>query len=228
YLADKELPAWYKKLDKSMISEIETCQAFLNNSKSQLYDKDEIKANIEIDGAYADAIKAFKALNFEQAVAITAESIPHCTNDFSKAATYNNLGYFRQFTGQFEKSLLDFEKALEINPQQPFVNDNMAFSLIALNRLLEAKKHLDVSEQLENYDDGYLHRNLACYYWKIGQITKAKQNFELALDFEAFDLIHQLYAKFLKANGDIEQADMHLQLAKENGEVMAEKVLDVF
>ena len=106
------------------------------------------------------------------------------------------MGYNLLRVGEYEKSIPNFQNALQIESNYGYAYDNLGYALIQLGRLEEAKQQLDHARSTENNELAYSARNLALYYQ--------------ALEFH--------YAKFLICKGETHMGIEYLEKAVEIGE----------
>lgn len=102
-----------------------------------------------------------------------------------------SLFYFRgialERTKQWPRAEADFKKALELEPEQPYVMNYLAYSWIEMGQHLdEALQMLTRAVELKP-DDGFIVDSLGWAYYRLGQYGKAVQYLERAVELEPVD-----------------------------------------
>ena len=102
-----------------------------------------------------------------------------------------NFFYFRGIAlerdGQWERSEADFLKALELEPEQPYVMNYLAYSWV------EQKTHLQEAEDMLiravdlRPNDGYIVDSLGWVYYRLGVFDKAADYLERAVELRPQD-----------------------------------------
>lgn len=120
------------------------------------------------DGTSDDALKKLEALGY-----ISGDS----------PETHNNLGQRYQKTGELEKAIEEFKKAIELNPKYTGAMNNLAICYSRLGRYAEAEAaYLQVIKL--NPEDAYAMNNLAVMYMEAGRWEPAKKYGEMAIRIE--------------------------------------------
>ncbi|SMF38991.1 Tetratricopeptide repeat-containing protein [Tistlia consotensis] len=101
------------------------------------------------------------------------------------------LFYFRgialERTGHWDRAEADFKKALELQPEQPYVLNYLAYSWIEQGRNLdEAQKMLERAVKAKP-DDGYIVDSLGWVYYRLKQYKKAAETLEKAIELKPGD-----------------------------------------
>ena len=101
------------------------------------------------------------------------------------------LLYFRgiayERSKQWPEAEADFLKALELNPEQPYVLNYLAYSWV------EHKTNLDQAEEMLlkavelRPDDGYIVDSLGWVYYRLGRFEEAVQQLERAVELRPMD-----------------------------------------
>ncbi|WP_124981486.1 tetratricopeptide repeat protein [Nonlabens xiamenensis] len=215
-LIEQENPDWKYELPQELRLQFEGAIAFLNDSPSTVFSKAELDAN----DLFNQADKEYQNGDFDSAIT-TLQKILFLTEDeMLKADVYNNIGYYELRSGEYEKSIQNFHKAFQINPNYGFAHDNLGYSLIQTGQLEEGKLQLQKALKMENNDNAYTYRNLALYYLAKRELEQAELNFQLAFENETVpvDLLELHYANFLIHQGKTEMGMKYLENAVEKGE----------
>lgn len=222
-LIDKDAPEWINELPSKLKSQFENAIDLLNESPSSIVNKAELEANDLIHQAY----KECEDHDFEAAISTFQKVLFLTKDELLRADTYNNIGYYLLRVGDYEKSIPNFQKALQIDLNFGYAYDNLGYALIKLGRLEEAKQQLDNARRTENNDPGYSARNLALYYQAKNETENAQKNFELAFESETLpvDLLELHYASFLISQGETQKGMNYLEKAVEKGEPEAIKLI---
>ena len=174
------------------------------------------------------ADEEYKKGNYEEAIS-NLQKILFLTNDeLLKSDVYNNIGYYQLRSGDYKKSITNFHKALQIDPNYGFAYDNLGYSLIHTGQLEEGKQQLEKALKTENNDNAYTYRNLALYHQVKNELEQADTNFQLAFETETVpvDLLELHYANFLIKKDEREKGMEYLNKAVEKGEPEAIKRLN--
>ncbi len=222
-LIDQDNPEWAKVLPIGLQELFLKGIALLNESPSKLFNKRELKA---ID-RFNEAIKEFENGAFENALLLLQE-IPSLTNDnVLLMTTYNNIGYYKTRLGLYEESIYYYNKAIEINPDFGYANDNMGYSFLQIGKLEEGKRWIEKAIQTKNNDTAYSHRNLALFYLKSKDYKLSENHFRKAYNSIKIpvDLLDYHYAELLLASNRKEEAILYLKKSLQNGEGDAKQLL---
>jgi tetratricopeptide (TPR) repeat protein len=220
-LIEQENPDWKNELPQELRLQFEGAIAFLNDSPSTVFSKAELDAN----DLFNQADKEYQNGDFDSAIT-TLQKILFLTEDeMLKADVYNNIGYYQLRSGEYEKSIQNFHKALQIDPNYGFAYDNLGYSLIQTGQLEEGKLQLQKALKTENNDNAYTYRNFALYHLAKNELEQAESNFQLAFESETVpvDLLELHYADFLIKQNETEMGMEYLEKAVEKGEPEALK-----
>ncbi|AUC15429.1 hypothetical protein BTO06_09880 [Tenacibaculum sp. SZ-18] len=215
-LIEQDNPEWKNELSQENKILFEGAIAFLNDSPSTVFSKAELDAN----DLFHLADQEYKKGNYEEAIS-NLQKILFLTNDeLLKSDVYNNIGYYQIRSGAYEKSITNFDKALQIDPNYGFAYDNLGYSLIQMGQIEEGKQQLEKALKTENNDNAYTYRNLALYHLAKNELEQAESNFKLAFESETVpvDLLELHYANFLINQGETEKGIEYLEKAVEKGE----------
>jgi tetratricopeptide (TPR) repeat protein len=220
-LIEQDNPEWKNELPQEHRIQFEGAIAFLNDSPSTVFSKAELDAN----ALFNQADKEYQNGDFDLAIT-TLQKILFLTEDeLLKSDVYNNIGYYQLRNGEYEKSISNFQKALQIDPSYGFAYDNLGYVLIQTGQIEEGKLQLEKALKTDNNDNAYTYRNLALYFLARNEIEKAESNFQFAFESESVpvDLLELHYANFLINHGETEKGIEYLKKAVEKGEPEAIK-----
>jgi len=220
-LIEQDSPGWKNELPKELKLQFESAINYLNDSPSTIFSKAELNAT----DLFNQADKEYHNKDFDSAIS-TLQKILFLTEDeMLKADVYNNIGYYQLRNGDYEKSIPNFQKALNIDSNYGFAYDNLGYALIQTGQIEEGKQKLERALQTENNDNAYTYRNLALYHLAKNEFEKAKSNFQLAFETETVpvDLLELHYANFLINQGEPLAGMEYLKKAVEKGEPEAIK-----
>jgi tetratricopeptide (TPR) repeat protein len=129
---------------------------------------------------------------------------------------------------EYQKSILQFQKALEIRPGYGYANDNLGFAFIMSGDLDSGKFYLNTALKTENNDAGYSYRNFALYHQKRQEYEQAEEYFQKAFNniLIPIDFLEYFYAQFLFEVGKKEDGMSFLKIAIEKGEPEAIKLMN--
>ncbi len=101
------------------------------------------------------------------------------------------MHYFRgialERSGQWARAEKDLLAALDLNPEQPYVMNYLAYSWVEQEtRLDEAKKMLERAVELEP-QDGYITDSLGWVYYRLGEYDAAVKKLERAVELKPQD-----------------------------------------
>ena len=122
---------------------------------------------------FFDGIAKFNLDKFDDAIASFKSTI-EIDQQFSDA--FVQLGLTYDQLGNFDKAIYYYEKSLELNPEDPLTNNNLAYSLSLLNQDLD--KALEMSKKAINAQP-----NNSAYLDTYGWILFLKGNYESAVEY---------------------------------------------
>jgi len=172
---------------------------------------------------YVNALANFQLGNYPQIISSLEQGLYFVVNQDLKEQFYMLLGDACHEQGEAEKAYMNYEKCLEINPENAFVLNNYAYYLSLENRELEraeqmAKKAVELSPNENNLDT---------YGWVLFQLGK----YELALNYiqQSMEQAGNPSAVILEHMGDVywklgdgKQARHYWKKAKKAGGVSKE------
>jgi tetratricopeptide (TPR) repeat protein len=108
-----------------------------------------------------------------------------CTTD--NATAEENLGQAVYDQGRVKEALAHFQKAIEINPKQPFVHSLLGVAFLEQGRVEDSLAHLETAIQI-NPDDGDAHYNLGNTFLQMGRAQQAIAQYSRALEINTYDI----------------------------------------
>lgn len=215
-LIEQDNPEWKNELSQELRVQFESAIVFLNDSPSTVFSKAELDAS----DLFNQADLEYQNGDFDSAITTLQKILVLTEDEMLKADVFNNIGYYQLRGGDYEKSISNFQKALQIDSNYGFAYDNLGYALIKTGQIEEGKKQLEQALRTENNDNAYTYRNLALYYLAKNEIEKAESNFQLAFESETVpvDLLELHYANFLISQGETEKGIEYLEKAVEKGE----------
>jgi len=145
------------------------------------------------------------ALSFWQSA---IASSPH------SATAYKALGaVLNNDFGRREEAKAYYQKALELNPKEPYLHNNLGAVFLAEGKLEEAEKEFLQEIEIGSYD-GVLH-NLGVVYLSEGRLKEGEEMLHEALDMNHdFVLSLAALASYYYDQGDYQRAVFFLEEAK--------------
>ncbi|MFT4661160.1 MAG: Tfp pilus assembly protein PilF [Patiriisocius sp.] len=215
-LIEQDNPEWKNELSQELRVQFESAIVFLNESPSTVFSKAELDAS----DLFNQADMEYQNGDFDSAITTLQKILLLTEDEMLKADVFNNIGYYQLRCGNYEKSIPNFKKALNIDTSYGFAYDNLGYALIQTGQIEDGKKQLEQALETENNDNAYTYRNLALYYLAKNKIEKAETNFQLAFESETVpvDLLELHYANFLIKQGETEKGIEYLEKAVEKGE----------
>jgi tetratricopeptide (TPR) repeat protein len=132
----------------------------------------------------------------------------------NEAWKYVRLGDLLRNRNYLAAAALEYEKAYNLLPYQPRIQNKLAFSLILMGRYHEALKPLSRAKQIyPNYVTTYM--NMGRAYSGLGDVRKAAFSFEKALTLNPFDPEpYRHLIKLYEEMGEVEERDMTVERLK--------------
>ncbi|MFM9844059.1 MAG: tetratricopeptide repeat protein [Dongiaceae bacterium] len=96
-------------------------------------------------------------------------------------------GISRERSDQWNLAEADFEKALELNPDQPLVLNYLAYTWVTKKENLDQALEMLKKAVEQRSEDGYIIDSLGWAYYMIGDYTSAVDYLERAVEFEPTD-----------------------------------------
>ncbi len=192
---------------------------YLKNSKTKILDAKRIDGSSNVKKLLKKAYNYYQLGEFSKAIDILRKIILLTDDNEIQSIAYHNIGYYKIRLGEFENSIPNFEKALTLNPNCRYANDNLGFALIMSGELEKGKQYIDKAMLSGRNDQAYSYRNLAIYYQKKGEFDVAKSYFMKAFDLNTpVDLLDYYYGQFLIQIGNKEKGLEHIKMSADLGE----------
>jgi tetratricopeptide (TPR) repeat protein len=223
-LFDEDDPAWKSILSADLKNKFENAVEFVKADGNPLFNKQELNAN----NSYNQAVSYYERNDFNNAIVEFQKALFATTDSYLKADIYNFIGYSYLRMQEYQKSILQFQKALEIRPGYGYANDNLGFAFIMSGDLDSGKFYLNTALKTENNDAGYSYRNFALYHQKRQEYEQAEEYFQKAFNniLIPIDFLEYFYAQFLFEVGKKEDGMSFLKIAIEKGEPEAIKLMN--
>lgn len=146
-------------------------------------DPNDVRSYLAYGSVLSDA-KDYKAMaeNYDRAVEIIGQRPVrnHWSVFFQRGIAYERLK-------QWEKAEPNFNKALELNPDQPQVLNYLGYSWVDMNRNLQQGLEMIKKAVELRPDDGYIVDSLGWAYYRLGRFEEAVVELERAIELRAGD-----------------------------------------
>ncbi len=140
-----------------------------------------------------------------------------------EANIFNTLAMIQAERGQFTIALDNVNKALQIEPEQPYFLNNRGYINMGLKKMSEAEADLNRSMSIDPYN-GWVYRNKGIFYLQQQDGASAERLLLQALDRDGFtDQIHFYLGSAYLLQGKRNDACAQFRLSVEMGE---QKVTD--
>jgi len=223
-LVDNIDPKWKNELPPSLKTGFHQAVEFLNANRGELYSERRIKNELSAIELYDVAEKHYLENQFEAAISSIQKVLFLTDKEWLKAEVYNALGYYHLRNREFQKSIPNLLKAIEIDPEYGYAIDNLGFAYIITGDLEKGKYYLEKAIQTTNNHDAYSFRNLALYHQKRKEYDLAEENFTKAFGLKRdVDLLDFFYALFKMETGQNDKGMEYLEKAIRNKEPEAIK-----
>ena len=212
---DKD-PVWKNQLKADLKKVYNLASQFISETGNPLFNKQELTAR----DSFINGQGFYDKNDFNSAVTEFQKALFATEDIYLKADIYNFIGYTYLRIREYDKSILYFQKALEIRPGYGYANDNLGFAFIMNGDLDSGKYYLNIALQTKENDLAYSHRNFALYYQARKEYELADEYFQKAFDSIVIpvDGLEFFYAKFLLEKGEKEGGIEYLIKAVEKGE----------
>src|SRR5258705_1148533 len=171
----------------------------------------QLATNLDAADRSDEAIKILKAVTTEDPKDIEAimalgniergrKKFADCTTTYSKAVdvmpgvtdkntwvTYYYRGICEERSKQWSKAEADMRKALELQPEQPHVLNNLGYSWIDQGINLDEGMKMIKRAVDQRPDDRYIVDSLGSAFYRIGNFEDSVQNLERAIDLKPED-----------------------------------------
>ena len=215
-------PIWKELLPLEIRTEFVLTLDYINTTDHDISTSLTLENSLYYSELIFLAYNQYKAKEFAKAISTLNDALLIAKDKMQKSHIYNNIGYYKVMSGEFESSINDFKLSIKFNPNYGYANDNLAFALIMTDNPDEGKKYLAKAINTENNDKAYSNRNMALYYQKKGNFDLAEEYFQKAFEMKTkVDLLSFVYGKFLILNGEKEEGLKHIKISADSGEISA-------
>lgn len=126
-----------------------------------------------------DAYRRQMAGDLDGAVTHYLRSIEKCPT----AEAYTFLGWTYSFQGKYEEAIAECKRAIAVDPEFGNPYNDIGSYLLHLGRLDEAIPWLERALAVGRYEPRHFpHCNLGQVYWRKGQLSRAAEEFQRALE----------------------------------------------
>ncbi len=94
---------------------------------------------------------------------------------------FNTRGLLAMADEEFEKSIEYFLQAVEINPENYYVLNNLGLALIRTGDFQEAKEHLEKAVE-QDPQEAFIFNNMGIVYENLNQLEEARDSYERAVE----------------------------------------------
>ncbi len=94
---------------------------------------------------------------------------------------FNNRGLLAMAEEEYEQAVEYFLKAVEINPENYYVQNNLGLALIRKGDFEKASHHLELAAA-QDPPEAYIYNNLGVAYENMNQLEAARENYERAVE----------------------------------------------
>ncbi len=130
-----------------------------------------------------------------------------------RAGTHTNLGNAFMMEGGIQDAIEEYEEALQLNPNDPYVPVNLANALLRAGRFEEAIGYYEQALRIDP-NDAHAHYNLGVALVKSGQPKQAIGHWEQALRIEPdYAEAHHILGSALFDQGKVPEAIGHWEQA---------------
>ncbi|HBK06009.1 MAG TPA: hypothetical protein DDZ81_09095 [Acetobacteraceae bacterium] len=147
------------------------------------------------------------SLRFTEAVAAYDKGIARITNPASANwVLYYDRGIAEERSHQWEKAKADFQHALQLSPDQPYVLNYLGYSLADMGHQLEEARQMVQTAAARRPNDGAITDSLGWVLFRQGHIQEAVNTLERAVELEPEDstINHHLGDAYFAAGRKVE------------------------
>ena len=152
-------------------------------------DDDVDEDDVEPREALGYARDALDSHDFVRALKLAKLAVDHAPR---RSAAWNVLGRAQMQLGKRKLAIASFGKAIELNPSNPYPQNNLALAFIYENRYAEAADALEEAVQQDGAE-GYMWNNLGIAYEHLDRLDEAREAYrkgaELNSDGAALSLV---------------------------------------
>ena len=112
---------------------------------------------------------------------------------------------------RWAEAIDNFEKAIEIEPENKALQLRYAFSLVSSGRREEGMEIYERMKQ-ENPDDFRIYQDIGIFYDSMGEMDKALENIKRTVEINPSPMTYFNYALILNKAGDLKEAIRYLSL----------------
>ena len=209
-------PSWVNDLSSEMHGMYIGARELLEQSPSSIVRQEELEA----EKLLQTSDQQYDKNDFEGCIEACQKALFITQHHLAQAGAYNTIGYCYYRMKDYERSLSNFHKTLEILPGFGYAYDNLALAYLRLDNLNEAAKYIELAVPTQYHDIAYSHRNLALFYWSKNEMAAAEKQFQLAFA-NMVDYVDELevdYSKFSLTNGNYPDIQKILQPALDRNE----------
>jgi len=215
-------PVWKELLSLEIRTEFELTLDYIHNNDYDISTSLTIEDSLSCSELILLAYNQYRSKEIAKAISTLNDALLIAKDKMHKSHIYNNIGYYKVMSGEYESSINDFKLSIKYNPNYGYANDNLAFALIMTDNPDEGKKYLAKAINTENNDKAYSNRNMALYYQKKGNFNLAEEYFQKAFEMKTkVDLLSFVYGQFLILRGEKEEGLKHIKISAELGEIIA-------
>jgi tetratricopeptide (TPR) repeat protein len=125
-----------------------------------------------------------------------------------------SLGDLMRQRGRFDGAVYYYDRARKGRPDAPFVLNKLSRALLAAQRPQEAVPHLLRALEVSP-DYSTSHTTLGDTYRLLGEMDKARQHYEQAIQINPFDpLPHRYLVELYREAGDTEASERELRVGR--------------
>jgi len=164
---------------------------------------------------FSKLMKGFDEKNFD--IAIEACNDLLAINNKNSVA-YNNLGYALLQQKKYPEAIVQFTKAVSLDPYFDYAYNNRGYCKLQLGDVENAFADLHHSFEM-NPDNAFSWRNMGAFYLATGENEKALEHFQQAQSIDPnCEMIHFYLGHCNSRLGNIEIANHHFSMSKEMNE----------
>jgi spermidine synthase len=105
----------------------------------------------------------------------------------NNAIAEENLGQAVYDQGRVNEALAHFQKAVQIDPNQPFVHSLLGVAFLEIGRVDDSLSHLKTALEI-NPNDGDAHYNLGNTFLQMGRAEQAIAEYSRAVEIDSYDI----------------------------------------
>ena len=129
------------------------------------------------------ALEAHSQKNYKQAVKLYSKILPYKLKPQIRAIIYNHRGMAHFICSDYEKSIQDFTRAFEYDPQNPNIINNRGLAYRMIHQYNKALPDFEHSIKINPFQHETYHMR-ALTYFDIDDLSKAFEDCEKTLDIK--------------------------------------------